>query len=73
MTHGQSRGIEFGCHGDGNSVEACPEQSRMLTATMETCLIYYHLTSGTHQTAQRTVFSNLKLVMAHCIFPEDAV
>lgn len=68
MTHGQSRDVEFGCHSDGNSMKGCPEQSRMLTATIETCLIYYQVTSGTHQMARRTVFSNLKLVMAHCIF-----
>lgn len=64
---------EFGCHGDGNGMETCPEQSRTLRATMETCFIHDPLTSGTQQTARRTAFPNPKLVMAHCIFPEDAV
>lgn len=64
--------MEFGCHGDGSSMEAA--QSRgMLSATMETCLIPYHATSGTHQTAARAAFPNLEPLMAHCIFPEDAV
>lgn len=70
---GSEQSIEFGCHGDGNSMEACPEQGRMPTARMETCLVCYHVISGTHESAQRTVFSNLKLVRARCSFPEDEV